>query len=170
MMETIKIKRYQSPVGELLIGAYKDRLCLCDWTASKRRDANDRRILRHLNAIYEEGSSDAISGATNQLDEYFSGRRRDFSIPLLFTGTHLQCRVWSELTNIPFGTTLTYSAIASHIGKPKAIRAVASAIASNPISIFVPCHRVIGADGSLTGYAGGLHTKQTLLTMENSDI
>lgn len=141
----IIIKQYTSPVGELLIGSYGERLCLCDWAAEKRRAKIDPPLFRLLNATYEEGSSPLIEQTIAQLDEYFAGQRRSFDIPLLHTGTEFQCTVRGELMNIPYGATLTYAEIARRIGKPKAIRAVATAIASNPLSILVPCHRVIGS-------------------------
>lgn len=165
-MEIIKLKRYSSPVGELILGSYEDRLCTCDWERSSRRSTNIQCIRRHLNAVYEEGDSGIILRVINQLEEYFTGNRQDFSLPVIFTGTAFQCRIWSELMKIPYGATITYSILAQRIGNPKAVRAVASAIAANPISIIVPCHRVIGADNKLTGYAGGLPAKQTLLAIE----
>ena len=108
-METIKITRYQSPVGEMLVGSYGDKLCICDWAV-----------------------------------------------------------VWEELMKIPYGTTISYGELARRIHNPKAVRAVASANATNPISIFVPCHRVIGSNHKLTGYGGGLDAKKGLLELECS--
>lgn len=106
-----------------------------------------------------------------QLDEYFAGIRRDFDIPLTFiTGTPFQRRVWQELSAIPYGETRSYADIAAAIGNPKAVRAVGMANHHNPISIIIPCHRVIGKDGSLTGYAGGLDAKTWLLAQEKSSI
>lgn len=165
-MGTIKITHYQSPAGEMLLGTYGDRLCMCDWAIEKRRLTIDRRICRRLDAKYEYGSSYVIRQAIMELDEYFNGKRHDFSVPLMFTGTEFQCRVWTELNKIPYGTTITYGELARRIGNPNAVRAVASANASNPLSIFVPCHRVIGRDNKLTGYAGGLAAKQLLLEIE----
>lgn len=165
-METIMIARYLSPVGEMTLGSYEDKLCVCDWVVERRRAAIDRRIRRHLNAAYEEGSSDVIKQAKAQLDEYFAGRRTEFTIPVIFTGTEFQCRVWSELMRIPYGETISYGRLASRIDNPKAVRAAASATATNPISIFVPCHRVIGGDNRLTGYGGGLEAKRYLLALE----
>ena len=86
-METIKITRYQSPVGEMIVGSYGDKLCICDWAAEKRRSTIDRRIQRHLNAKYEEGTSDVIERAIGELEEYFAGRRKTFDIPVVFTGS-----------------------------------------------------------------------------------
>lgn len=168
-MNSIKITRYQSPLGEMLLGSYGDRLCLCDWIREGRRSTIDRRICRHLNAHYENGDSDIIRETIIQLDEYFAGKRREFSVPLIFTGSPFQCRVWSELMNIPYGSTISYAELAKRIDNPKAVRAVASANATNPISILVPCHRVIGSNKKLTGYAGGLEAKQSLLTLETQN-
>ncbi len=165
-MNTIKITRYASPVGEMIVGSCGDEICICDWAAGHRRDTNDRRIRRHLKAICEEGTSPAIARAIALLDEYFAGRRRTFDLKIRFTGSPFQCSVWSELQKIPYGATISYAELARRIGNPKAVRAVASANAANPISILVPCHRVIGADHRLTGYAGGLDAKKHLLTLE----
>ena len=167
-METIKITRYQSPVGEMLVGSYGDKLCICDWAVEKRRGTIDRRIQRHLNAKYEEGTSDIIERAIGELEEYFAGHRKIFDIPVVFTGSEFQCTVWEELMKIPYGTTISYGELARRIHNPKAVRAVASANATNPISIFVPCHRVIGSNHKLTGYGGGLDAKKGLLELECS--
>ena len=167
-METIKITRYQSPVGEMLVGSYGDKLCICDWVVEKRRGTIDRRIQRHLNAKYEEGTSDIIERAIGELEEYFAGHRKIFDIPVVFTGSEFQCTVWEELMKIPYGTTISYGELARCIHNPKAVRAVASANATNPISIFVPCHRVIGSNHKLTGYGGGLDAKKGLLELECS--
>lgn len=165
-MEIIKIVRYPSPVGEMIVGSCGDRLCICDWAVEKRRSTIDRRIRRHLNACYQEGTSEVIERAIGQLDEYFAGRRTAFDIPIVFTGSEFQCTVWKELMRIPYGTTVSYGELARRIGNPKAVRAVASANATNPISIFVPCHRVIGCNHKLTGYGGGLDAKKRLLELE----
>lgn len=165
-MRTIKTTRYQSPVGELIVGASGDKLCLCDWALEQRSSATCRRICRHLNAEYEEGITDTIDKAAAQLNEYFEGIRTEFTIPVQFAGSDFQCRVWSELMKIPYATTVSYAELARRIGNPKAVRAVASAIAANPVSILVPCHRVIGSNRRLTGYAGGIVAKEALLDLE----
>lgn len=121
-----------------------------------------------LCADFEEGTSPIIEGAEMQLDEYFSGLRQNFSVPLLFAGTSFQQAVWSYLLSIPYGKTISYAEMARRIGKPRAFRAVANANGANAISIFAPCHRVVGTDHSLTGYAGGLAAKQYLLLLESS--
>ncbi|MCM1004833.1 MAG: methylated-DNA--[protein]-cysteine S-methyltransferase [Prevotella sp.] len=169
-MKTIKITRYRSPAGDMILGSLGGKLCLCDWAVEKRCGAIDRRVCRHLNAEYEEGSSDIIRLATAQLDEYFAGERKEFSISLIFSGSPFQCRVWAALMKIPYGVTISYAEQARLIGNPRAVRAVASANAANPISIFVPCHRVIGSNRKLTGYGGGLDVKQKLLELEGRDL
>jgi methylated-DNA-[protein]-cysteine S-methyltransferase len=101
-----------------------------------------------------------------QLAEYFAGERREFDVPMQLAGTAFQRRVWEELVRIPYGTTITYAELARRVGRPTAVRAVGAANGRNPISILVPCHRVIGADGKLTGYGGGVERKQWLLELE----
>lgn len=113
---------------------------------------------------------DVLEDAATQLQEYFSGERTTFSLKLKPLGTDFQRRVWRELETIPFGKTTSYLAMAKQLGDPKVIRAAASANGKNPISIIIPCHRVIGSDGSLTGYAGGLHRKKWLLAHESPVI
>ena len=162
----IKTKRYESPCGVLLLGSFGDKLCLCDWQVEKRRSHVDKRLKRILRAEFEEGTSEVIEQAVLQLDEFFAGKRREFDVPLLFVGTDFQKTVWNELLKIPFGKTISYGEMAQRIGLPKAVRAVANANGANSMSIFAPCHRVIGSDRSLTGYGGGLAAKQMLLELE----
>lgn len=165
-MNIIKINRYESPCGVLLLGSFGDRLCLCDWQAEQHRGRVDRRLKRILRAEFEEETSEVIERAVRQLDEFFAGRRREFDVPLLFVGTDFQKTVWNELLKIPFGKTISYGEMARRIGMPEAVRAVANANGANSLSIFAPCHRVIGSDRSLTGYAGGLEAKRMLLELE----
>lgn len=137
---------------------------MCDWPVEKHR----KRLERMLDAEFVEGSTPVIDRAIAQLDEYFAGSRRRFDIPLLLVGTPFQKSVWTELLAIPYGSTISYAELARRIGRPTAVRAVANSNGANALSIFVPCHRVIGADCSLTGYAGGLLAKNYLLNLENS--
>lgn len=111
--------------------------------------------------------AEEIQQIKKQFEEYFNGTRKSFNMKLSPEGTEFQKKVWSELLNIPYGKTVTYQQMANTLGDPKVIRAAASANGKNPISIVIPCHRVIGRDGSLTGYAGGLHRKKWLLEHEN---
>ena len=121
-----------------------------------------------LRAEFEEATSEVIEEARRQLDEYFAGQRREFTVPLLFTGTDFQKSVWEELLNIPYGAAISYGEMARRIGKPRSVRALANANGANSISIFAPCHRVIGSDGTLTGYGGGLDAKRFLLELERT--
>lgn len=164
--KTIFITPYQSPCGRLLLGAYGDRFCLCDWQAVPHHTRVLRRLQCLLHAEIVQGTSPVTEQAAIQLDEYFAGTRRALSVPLLFAGSAFQQSVWNELLHIPYSTTISYADLSQHIGKPTAVRAVANATGANALSIFVPCHRVIGTNGSLTGYAGGLSTKQWLLHHE----
>jgi len=115
----------------------------------------------------EHRSSPLLERAKQQLDEYFAGKRDDFDLPLELDGTDFQRAVWKALTQIPFGQTRSYADIAKAIGRPNAVRAVGAANGANPVAVIVPCHRVIGSDGSLTGYGGGLPRKKWLLAHEN---
>ncbi len=164
----IIIKRYESPCGNLTLGSYGDKLCLCDWQVESHRNHVDRRLKKMLNAEFELGTSTVIETAVKELDEFFAGTRRDFDVPLLFVGTDFQITVWNELLKIPYGKTVSYGEMARRIGNPNAVRALANANGANSISIFAPCHRVIGSDNSLTGYGGGLEAKRKLLTLEGA--
>lgn len=164
----IKVMHYHFPCGEMILGSFDGKLCLCDWPDGRRRASTDMRLQRILKAEYVEGSSNVIETAQQQLNEYFLNQRREFDIPLLFVGTDFQKKVWNELRNIPYGKTVSYGELARRIGMPKAVRAVANANAVNAISIIAPCHRVIGTDGNLTGYGGGLNRKKFLLELEKN--
>ena len=164
---SIKVQHYESPCGLLLLGSFGDKLCLCDWQVEKHRDHLDRRLKRILCAEFEDGTSEVNEKPARQHDEFFAGKRKEFDLPLLFVGTDFQKAVWNELLKIPFGKTVSYGEMALRIGMPKAVRAVANANGANSISIFAPCHRVIGSDRSLTGYGGGLSAKKFLLELES---
>ena len=114
----------------------------------------------------EEGLTALLERASRQLEEYFAGKRKQFDLPLSLRGTEFQRQVWAALRDIPYGETRSYGQIAQAVGRPKAVRAVGMANHRNPISIIVPCHRVVGADGSLTGYGGGLENKKFLPALE----
>ena len=114
----------------------------------------------------EEGLTALLERASRQLEEYFAGKRKQFDLPLSLRGTEFQRQGWAALRDIPYGETRSYGQIAQAVGRPKAVRAVGMANHRNPISIIVPCHRVVGADGSLTGYGGGLENKKFLLALE----
>lgn len=165
-MKRINIQYFKTDYGELMLGSFHDQLCLCDWRYRKMREAIDKRIQEGLDAIYVESVSDIAQNAWQQLEGYFSGNRTDFDIPLLMVGSDFQKKVWNELLKIPYGSTESYLGLSGKIGDEKAIRSVAAANGANALAIFVPCHRIIGSDGKLTGYAGGLQVKRKLLQLE----
>ena len=165
---TIVVSRYESPCGVLRLGSLGDRLCLCDWQADGHSAHVDRRLKSLLGAELVAGTSSVTEMAATQLDGYFAGERFAFDVPMLFVGTDFQKEVWEALLSIPYGLTVTYGELARRIGKPGAVRAVANANGANAMSIFAPCHRVIGSDRSLTGYSGGLEAKEYLLKLEKA--
>jgi methylated-DNA-[protein]-cysteine S-methyltransferase len=166
----IAIKYHKTDYGELILGSFDEQLVLCDWRYRKMREAVDNRIQKGLKADYLESDSTVIDLAIRQLDEYFTGNRKVFEIPLLMVGTDFQQSVWKALIQIPYGQTDTYLGLSRKLGNELAIRAVAAANGANAISIIVPCHRIIGSDGDLIGYAGGLPAKEKLLNLENPKL
>ena len=167
-MSYISIQYYKSPIGELLLGSYDGKLCLADMKYRKMRTTIDTRIQKGLNATYIEESSEVIEETIKQMQEYFTGERKEFDIPLLMVGSDFQKAVWKGLMQIPYGSTASYLELSKNIGNEKAVRAVASANGANAIAILIPCHRIIGSDGKLVGYAGGLPAKKKLLELENN--
>ena len=162
------ITEYRSPVGALMLASVAGRLCMCDYAAASHHAGICRRVERALGMYFHHGESTATRQAAEQLTEYFAGHRRHFEIEYMAIGTPFQQRVWHALQAIPYSVTESYAHLAHRVGNPAAIRAVAAAVGANPLSIIVPCHRIIGSDGSLTGYAGGLPAKQALLALEGS--
>ena len=165
-MATIFTQPFKTPYGELLIGDFQGELCLLDWKYRRMRTTIDNRIKSGLDAEYKEQETELIQKVKQQLNEYFRKERTEFNIPLKLVGTAFQQSVWQELIKIPFGKTETYLGLSRKLGNEKAIRAVASANGANAIGILVPCHRIIGSDGKLVGYAGGLRVKEKLLNLE----
>lgn len=169
MKNIIAIQYFKTSFGELILGSFEEKLCLADWRYRKMRDSIDARIQNGLEAKYKEQDNKVIDLTKKQLNDYFNGKRTDFDIPLLFVGSDFQKRVWNELLKIPFGKTESYLSLSRKLGDEKAIRAVASANGANAISIIVPCHRIIGSNHELTGYAGGLEAKKKLLQLESAN-
>lgn len=167
-MDNIILKKYDSPCGELILGSLGRRLCLCDWSAGGRAEATADRLGRLLEATTNDGTSAIIEQASAQLDEYFQGLRREFSLDILAAGTPFRKAVWQAIMSVPYGSRISYSQLAESVGKPSAARAVASATGANALSVIIPCHRIIGASGALTGYAGGLDAKIFLLRLESA--
>ena len=150
-----------TPIGRLLLVAGPRGLV--------RVSFDGRWSYAELGHDWREGST-LLDDAVGQLDEYFAGKRRAFALPLAPNGTDFQRQVWDELTRIPYGAVASYSDVARRIGAPDAVRAVGAANGRNPLPVIVPCHRVIGADGSLTGFGGGLPLKRRLLALEGADL
>ena len=159
---------YQAPCGELIIGSIDGRLCLCDWLKSAHRRTVDNRIQRGLSARYYPGETDIITETKRQLDEYFDGKRKSFDLEIMHVGTEVQRKVWDFITGIPYGSTESYSGLTAMAARDADLRAVSNAVAANALSLIIPCHRVIGSRGKLTGYAGGLLAKQYLLDLEKT--
>jgi methylated-DNA-[protein]-cysteine S-methyltransferase len=156
---TLVFKHMPSPVGRLKLVAGDAGLVAILW-----EDDHPDRV--RLGAMRETADHSILAETESQLGDYFAGRRQTFSVPLAFRGSAFQKQVWEALLTIPFGETRTYGAIARQIGRPSASRAVGAANGRNPISIVAPCHRVVGSNGALTGFAGGLAAKQHLLDHE----
>ncbi len=165
-MKQINIQYYKTKIGELLLASFDNKLCMLDFRYRKMRTTVDARIKKGVNADFIECDNEVLEKTRVQLDEYLSGSRKDFDIPLLTIGTAFQKSVWNALLKIPYGTTSSYLELAKNIGNEKAVRAVASANGANSIGVIIPCHRIIGSDGNLVGYAGGLPAKKRLLTIE----
>ena len=147
----------QSPIGDLLLAGDGEALCVIGFPeGSRRRDPEPDWIFNEK----------PLADARRQLAEYFAGERKSFDLQLRKTGTAFQLRVLDALEEIPYGETVSYADIAERIGQPKAVRAVGSANGRNPLPIVIPCHRVIGKSGDLTGFGGGLDTKEALLRLE----
>lgn len=155
-------KTMSSPVGQLTLVAKGNKLAAILWE-------NDRPDRVRLGEMHENARHPVLLMTEQQLVEYFAGRRVCFELPVDFEGTPFQKAVWTALLTIPYGQTRSYRDIAMQIGRPKAMRAVGAANGRNPISIVTPCHRVVGASGALTGFAGGLAAKALLLNLERPD-
>lgn len=167
-MQPVNIQYYNSPCGELILASVDNKLCLCDWFDMPCAERNMRRLKRLLDADFITETTTTLEQTKKQLDEYFAGTRKTFDVPLHIVGTDFQRQVWDVLLKIPYGETRSYKEIAQSINNIKGIRAVAQAIGANGICIFIPCHRVIGSNHSLTGFAGGLEAKRILLGIERN--
>jgi len=158
--------RITTPLGPMLAAATDEGICLLEFTDRKALETELRDLQQKLNAVILPGNHPNLELLQTQLAEYFTGKRTNFDLPLVTPGTAFQQQVWSALQEIPYGETRSYKMQAERVGNPKGVRAVATANGCNRIAIVIPCHRVIGSDGSLTGYAGGIWRKQWLLEHE----
>ena len=165
-MKQINIQYHKAEYGEFVLGSFDEQLCLLDFRSGKLRKSVDDRVKKGLNAEFVESTDEILQKTIVQLDEYFNRERKEFDIPLLTVGTDFQKNVWNALTRVPYGTTTSYLGLARSINNEKAVRAVANACGANAIGLVIPCHRIIGSDGTLVGYAGGLPMKKRLLELE----
>ena len=155
-----------TPLGQMLITASTRGVCLAEFAGTQRMERESRDLERLFQARTEPGGNEHTAQATQELGEYFRGERQRFTVALDTPGTDFQRQVWAALRDIPYGTISHYQALAATIGKPAAVRAVAAANGANRVAIRIPCHRIIGKDGTLTGYGGGLPRKAWLLAHE----
>jgi len=167
-MNQINIQYYKTKYAEFILGSYDNKLCLLDFRYRKMRTTVDSRLKNGFNALFVEQDDEILKETRKQLDEYFDMRRKEFDIPLITVGTEFQKSVWDSLQKVPYGTTSTYLQLSKDIDNEKAVRAVANANGANSIAIIIPCHRIIGSNGELTGYGGGLSVKKRLLELENN--
>ncbi|MFW6115465.1 MAG: methylated-DNA--[protein]-cysteine S-methyltransferase [Chloroflexota bacterium] len=166
-MKEVVYARLDSPVGRVWVAATEMGVCKIS-LGSEHSGAFLTWLSQHIGPGQAYEDAELMTVAMAQLEEYFSGTRRAFDLPLDVHGTTFQRAVWSQVSRIPYGATASYGDIAQLVGKPKASRAVGAALGANPLPIVVPCHRVIGSDGSLVGFGAGLETKETLLQMEDA--
>ena len=169
-MNQINIQYYKTKIGELILGSFDDKLCLLDFKYRRMRTTVDNRIKKGLNAEFVEQDDRILERTREQLDEYLNGNRIEFDIPILMIGTDFQKSIWNALMKVPYGSTSTYLKLAKDINNENAVRAVASANGANSIGLIIPCHRIIGSDGKLVGYGGGLPVKKRLLKLERTSM
>lgn len=162
----VHLTRTSTPLGTMLVGTTDERLCLLEFTDRRMLETQLKRVSRRLDCTFIPGPNAISEQLEKELQEYFAGTLREFQVPLLLEGTDFQERVWGALRRIPYAETRSYADQARMIDSPKAVRAVGRANGANRIAIVIPCHRVVGADGKLTGYGGGLWRKQYLLEHE----
>lgn len=167
-MKQINIQYFKHPYAEFVLGSYDNKLCLCDFRYRKMRQSVDNRIQRGLNASFIENNDDVLENTKQQLQQYFLGERSVFDIPLLMVGSDFQKSVWNALHKVKYSQTATYQDLASSIDNSNAVRAVGSANGANGLAIIIPCHRIIGSQGELVGYGGGLALKKRLLELEQN--
>jgi AraC family transcriptional regulator of adaptative response/methylated-DNA-[protein]-cysteine methyltransferase len=162
----IDVTRIETPLGPMIAGAMREGICLLEFSDRRMLETQFSILRRRLNATIIQGPNPHFTALRKQLGEYFEGKRTGFDLPIETPGTPFEQRVWKELQRIPYGSTRSYKRQATALGSPAAVRAVANANGRNRIAIIIPCHRVIGEDGHLTGYGGGLWRKQWLLDLE----
>lgn len=168
MEKIVDLKRIETPLGTMIACANENGICMLEFSDRKALPTELKEISKHFDANIVQGENPHFKTLEKELEEYFEGKLKDFTVPLAPVGTDFQKKVWEILRTIPYGTTRTYQQQADILGNPKAVRAVANANGLNKISIIIPCHRVIGSNGTLTGYGGGIWRKQKLLELEKA--
>ncbi len=168
MEKVIDLKRIETPIGTMIACGDSNGICMLEFSDRKALPTELKQISKHFDANIIQGENPHFITLEKELKEYFEGKRTEFSVPLSPVGTDFQKQVWEVLRTIPYGTTRSYQEQANILGNPKGVRAVANANGLNKISIIIPCHRVIGSDGKLTGYGGGIWRKQKLLELEKA--
>ncbi len=166
--KVVDLKRIETPIGTMIACADENGICMLEFSDRKALPTELKEISKHLNANIIQGENPHFRTLESELAEYFEGKRKEFTVPLSPVGTEFQKSVWEVLRKIPYGTTRSYLEQAQILGNPQAVRAVANANGLNKISIIIPCHRVIGKNGKLTGYGGGIWRKQKLLELEKA--
>ncbi|MGA7303996.1 MAG: methylated-DNA--[protein]-cysteine S-methyltransferase [Rhodothermales bacterium] len=166
----VTITRIPTALGPMIAGTSDDAVCLLEFVDRRMLPTQIRRLQKRLDCLFVPGETQTCHQLRLELEEYFAGRRTTFSVEIDAPGTPFQESVWRELRKIPYGSTTSYEALARRIGRSSAVRAVARANGDNRIAILIPCHRVIGKDGSLTGYGGGLWRKRRLIDLETGAI
>jgi AraC family transcriptional regulator of adaptative response/methylated-DNA-[protein]-cysteine methyltransferase len=162
----IKTTIIETPLGEMAAAATRNGICLLEFIENRTLSAEFENLAHKFNMDVKSGGNKHLRALKKQLKEYFKGKRKEFSVSLVTPGTEFQQAVWNVLRKIPYGKTISYLEQAKLLNNPGAARAVASANGSNPIAIIIPCHRVIGSDGTLVGYGGGLERKRWLIVHE----
>jgi len=164
------VTRLSTPLGPMLAAATRDALLLLEFADRRQLASQVRRVVQRAGVVYVPESNPVLERTASELAEYFSGNRRTFTVPIGPLGTEFEREVWGALTEIPFGETRSYAEIARRVGRSTAVRAVGRANGMNAIAVVIPCHRVVGSNGRLVGYGGGLWRKERLLAHERSSL
>ena len=170
MSSPILSKHISTPIGPLVIGSFEDKICFLEFYLPQRYKEMSGKLLKTFDAEILEGTNAVLEQAEKELQEYFDGKRKVFTVPLDLRGSEFELKVWNQLLKIPYGQVCSYSDIAKRIRKLQSVRAVGGANHNNPVAIIVPCHRVVGKNGSLTGYGGGMDKKRFLLELEQGGV
>ncbi len=170
MDKTIFYRQWNLPCGPMIVASLNNKLVMTDWLKGWHHQTILNRFKKLINLPFKESTTAVIDCTIDQLQEYCEGKRKQFDLPIELIGTPFQIKVWRALQTIAYGQCVSYADIARAIGQPRALRAVGGAVGQNPLSIIVPCHRVIGSNKTLTGYGGGFEAKRFLLNIEGQRV